>query len=159
MALTAAQQAVVKADIDASGDLNIYPIGSDGNDKIAKLYNLVASPDFIVWRTNVPTSDIKKAVNWTEYIARSAGERGAFELIISNGIVNTSDTNIQQGFADIFSGPQGATTRTALIALSKRRATRIEKLLATGTGSDASPATMTHEGAVSYQDIEAARNS
>jgi len=59
----------------------------------------------------------------------------------------------------VFSGAGGATTRANLTAISKRDATRIEKLLATGTGSDAVPAVMAFEGNVSYQDIELARNS
>jgi hypothetical protein len=35
----------------------------------------------------------------------------------------------------------------------------VEKLLATGTGSDGSPATMGFEGPISYQDVQAARAS
>lgn len=114
--LTAAQQAIVKADIDASGDLNVFPNNSDGAFAIAALYNAQAAPDFTVWRTNVPTHDIKQAVIWTEYISRSVGERSAFELMIADGVVNCADLNIQQGFQDIFSGPSGATTRANLIA-------------------------------------------
>lgn len=159
MALTAAQKATVKADILASPDLNALPKNSDGFFAMAELYNVQAVPDFTVWRSNIPTSDVKKAINWTEYIGRSVGERSAFELIVSNGIVNASDANVRAGFADIFSGPQGATTLAALTAIAKRLATRIEKLLATGTGSDGSPATMGFEGLISGLDIQAAWES
>ena len=46
-----------------------------------------------------------------------------------------------------------------IMALAKRDATRAEKLFSTGTGSDATPATMTFEGSLSYSDVSAARNS
>jgi hypothetical protein len=41
----------------------------------------------------------------------------------------------------------------------KRAATRLEKLLSSGTGSTADPATMDYEGAADYMDIYRARNS
>jgi hypothetical protein len=49
--------------------------------------------------------------------------------------------------------------RAAIYVHCKRNATRAEKVLATGTGSDASPGTMTFEGSLSYQDAFNARNS
>jgi hypothetical protein len=42
--------------------------------------------------------------------------------------------------------------------LWKRPALLGEKILATGTGSDASPATLGYEGNISYQDVQAARS-
>lgn len=157
--LTAAQKVVVKADITANSDLNSQPNSSDGNFEIARLYNLLAAPIFRVWRTNVSTAEVKKAISWTEFIGRTAGERDAFALMISNHIVNSSDPNVRGGFSDIFSGPSGLTSRTNLTNVSKRDSTRIEKVLATGTGSEAVPATMGFEGGISGFDVEDARNS
>ena len=159
MTITSAQLQTIKADIAASGDLSIYPNTADGNFAIAALYNQPAAPAFIVWRTSVPTSDCKKAMIWTEFIGRSVGERDAWQFMLSNGYINAADPNVRQGILDIFSGAQGAQSRVALTAIAKRGATRLEKLLATGTGSDASPATMGAEGDISYADIEAARSS
>lgn len=157
--LTTSQLLVLKADILIDPALAAQPNTSDGAFAIAAAYNLNAVPVWRVWRTEVPTAAVKKAVVWTEYIGRSVGERGAFELIISNGIVNAADANIRQGFQDIFSGPSGLGTRTNLTAIAKRDATRAEKLFSTGAGTDASPATMTFEGFLSYQDVQDARNS
>lgn len=157
--LTSAQLATLKADILADAAFTGVPMNSDGDFLIAAAYNLLSSPAFIVWRTDVPTKDVKKAIVWTEYIGRSVGERDAFTLMISNGIINAADTNIRQGITDCFSGPTGASTRANLTAITKRTALRIEKVLATGTGSDASPGTMTFEGTISFQDIGAARAS
>lgn len=159
MPLTSAQLQALKAEINADPVLASQPVNSDGAFFIAAELNKLAVPNFIVWRTDIPTRDIKKAVVWTEYIGRSQGEREAFVLINSNGIVNAGDANVRQGFADIFSGPSGVNTRTNLLAIAKRSSTRAEKALATGTGSGASPATMGYEGAISYQDVERARAS
>lgn len=156
--LTPAQLQTLKADIAAQSDLNVYPNTPDGNYAIAGLYNALAAPDFIVWKTAIPTSDIKKNVVWTEYIGRSVGEQNAFQLMIADGTINASDLNVRTGFIDIFSGPSGATTRANLTALAKRKASRVEKLLATGTGSDAVPAVMGFEGQLSYYDVAQARD-
>src|SRR5687767_7670528 len=102
MALTLTQLQALKTEIDADPLLSSQPINSDGAFFIAAELNKLASPSFIVWRTNVPTSDVKKAIVWTEYIGRSIGEQNAFALMISNGIVNASDANVRQGFTDIF---------------------------------------------------------
>lgn len=155
----AAKLLAIKNEILADPVLNAQPLNSDGAFFIANELNKIPAPAFVVWRTNIPTKDIKKAIVWTEYIGRSQGERDAFVLINSNGIVNAADANVRQGFLDIFSGPSGATTRANLTALSKRSATRAEKVLATGTGSDASPATMGAEGLITFQEVEAARAS
>ena len=159
MALTPAQQAAVKADIIANADLDAFPNTSDGAFAIAVLYNLVAVPEFVVWRTNITTSEIKEVIDWVEVIASSVGERDTFQFMIADGSINGSDINVRQGIADIFSGPGGANSRAALTALAKRSATRIEALLSTGNGTTASPATMDREGTISYQDVYSARNS
>lgn len=159
MSLTPTQAQALVADIATA--FPGTPNTDDDNAALAILYNQVAFPAFIVWKTTVPTRDIKDSMNWTEYISRSAAERGAFEMMISDGSINPSRPNVRQGVADIFSGVGAAPTalRAAILALSKRSATRAEKLFAVGTGSDASPATMTFEGFLTYQDVSQARSS
>lgn len=154
MALTAAQLTTLKNDIAADPAFASVPHNSDGAFLVAAAYNLPASPDFTVWKTDVPTSQCKQAMVWTEFIGRSAGEREAWQFMLSNGTINASDANVRQGILDIFSGAQGATSRSNLTAIAKRLATRAEKLFATGTGSNASPATMAFEGSLSYQDVQ-----
>lgn len=156
--MTLAQLTTLKADIIADPALSQQPMNDDGHFAIASEYNLSASPAWRVWKTSVTTAECKDAVNWTEYIGRSAGERAAFEFLLSNHVINPSRANVRQGIADMFSGAGGATTRNALLALSKRDATRAEKLFSSGTGSESTPATMTFEGSVSYQDVAAARS-
>jgi len=157
--LTTAQQAILKAAILADPELDAFPQNGDGAWGIAALLNLPAVPAFVVWRSDVPTKDCKKAMNWVEYIGRSVGERDAWQFMLSNGTINPSDINVRQGIADIFSGPQAVATRAALLAIATRTATRAEKLFATGDGTVASPGTMGYEGNLSYQDVLEARNS
>jgi hypothetical protein len=156
--LTPEQYTALKADILADPVLAAKPMTDDGHFAVADAYNLLASPSFTVWRTDVPTRDCKKAVVWTEFISRSAGERDAFQFMLSNGTLNAADVNVRQGIADIFSGPSGVASRTSLLAIAKRLSTRVEKLFATGTGSDAVPATMVFEGSLNFQDVAIARS-
>src|SRR3972149_1995219 len=128
--LTQSQLLVLKNDILADPILSAYPNNSDGAFAIALAYNLGAVPDFIVWKTNVTTADCKKAMAWTEFIGRSAGEREAWQFMLSNGFINAADVNVRQGIVDIFSGPSGLGSRTNLVAIAKRKATRAEKLFA-----------------------------
>jgi hypothetical protein len=169
MPLTTDQLQALKADIAANTATVIYagqpvainavPNDTDANFAVADWYNQTASPAWRVWRTDVPVKDVKKAVVWTEYIASvSQADHNAFTLMISNGIVNAADVNVRQGIADIFNNPNKTTTRNNLLAISKRDATRAEKLFSTGTGTTASPATMGYERPLTYQDVQTARN-
>lgn len=166
MALSSSQLAALKADILADPILNAFPNNSDGAFAIAAAYNLAASPDFWVWRTNITETECVGSPspdgtvwNWPQYISRTEPERDGWKRLFANGSVNAGLPNVRQAIADIFSGAQAAPTaqRAHLLAIARRRATRAEKLFATGTGSTASPATMTFEGSLNYQDVQEAR--
>ena len=170
MALTSAQLATLKAAILADPALAAFPNNSDGNTAIAAALAVTAVPDFWVWRTQVSKAELTQGpgpdgtvFNWVGngFITRSVGEQTAWsELFDAGGSVNASLTNVRQAFADIFSGTgNAAANRTHLLAVGRRKATRIEKLLAVGTGSTASPAVMGHEGALTFEQVEDARNS
>lgn len=125
--------------------------------------NVTHSPDFIVTKTALSRHDILTATSdeattfaWAggAYITRSQGERDAFrEMFNSTGTVNPTLPSITAAFADIFSGAGGASNRTHVTAMSKRKATVAEKALASGTGTLVSPGTMTFEGVVSLSDV------
>lgn len=157
MALTQAQMQTLKADIEADPVLSAYPSNSDGAFAVAQAYNVEASPAFVVWRTDLTGAEVYGAAVKTEIISRSQGERDVFQMMLNREPINAASVDTRQAFQDIFSGPSGATTRANLIALAKRNATRAEKLFASGTGSDADPATPTFEGTLSYWDVQQAR--
>ena len=75
----------------------------------------------------------------------------------STGTVNPTLSSITAAFDDIFSGPGGLTNRTHITAMSKRVATRFERLFATGTGTLIIPGTLVVEGKVSSDDVQYAR--
>lgn len=167
MALTPTQSATLRADIQADPTLSALPDTADDAYTIALAYNATATPDFWVLRTSVREAEYTSSPSpdgtswsWTAYIARSLQEQNAWaRMFMGTGQVNPSLANVQQGFADIFSGSQNAAMaqRAHLQACSRRRATRVEKLLAKGAGTTTGPATMDFEGTITYQDVQAAR--
>lgn len=168
MQLTVAQLQAVKADILASGDLSAIPAGEDGSVAIAALYNIPAAVDYWVWRSFVPDREIYEvttvdgtAWSWTQYIARSQAEREAWRQMVNMaGGFNPSLVNTRAGITDIFSGSGAApiAQRTHLLTLGRRKASRIEKLLAAGAGTTANPSLMGAEGPITMQDVETARH-
>lgn len=156
---TPSQKTIIKADILANSGLNSFINNSDGAYGIAGLYNLPAVPTFTVWKNSVPKNEVGKAFVASALAAITTGNNDKLANFASwNEEVNPSRLDQRQFFDDVFSVSAGATTRAFLLVLWKRPATRLEKLLATGTGTDATPATMGFEGSVNYQDIEAVRN-
>lgn len=168
---TAAQLTALKNDITADQSAAFLAFKADPSNAelaqfVADIYNVNASPDFWVWRTNVSQLEIVSTTtedattwSWPAFIARSQGERDGWrEMFADGGYVNASLANVRQGFADIFSGSTNSAPaqRTHLLAVGRRRATRVEKLLSTGTGSTASPAVMGAEGTLVYNSVQAA---
>lgn len=159
MALTTAQLQTLKADILADPVLSAYPNTSDGNYAIAAAYNVAAAPSFTVWKTNVPLVQIGDAMVATEIAGMTSLNLDRLRTMATYGPdgINPSLADRRAFFDDIFSGAGGQLTRPKLLALWKRLALRGEKLFATGTGSDATPATLVVEGQITTADVEEAR--
>lgn len=157
MALTPQQLAAIAAD----ATLNAYPNTTDGNyDMAAQKLNVAASPQFIVWRSIVSIRETGQAYNGVEWAGMTTGNHTRLQTVAQylTAGYNAALADIRAMFNDIWSGAGGTNTRANLLALWKRPALLGEKILATGTGSDASPATLGYEGNISYQDVQAARN-
>jgi hypothetical protein len=168
---TAAANAAIRAAIQADQSLlDLANVGDYG--PLADHFNAPATPDCWAWRTNVRRDEITSATSvdattftWSgtgAYINRSAAEREAFrEVFTLGGTVNMAMTNNRQCFDDVFSGTAAAAVnnRAHIKAIGRRTATRIEKLLATGTGSTADPAVMEFEGKISPAEISLAWTS
>lgn len=162
--MTPEQQATLKAYILADpvlGPLTSGP-GTDYG-AIATAMSADASPAFWVYRSSLSRHDILTGTGpdgttfaWAAgaYITRSQGERDAFrEMFNSTGSINPALPSIQAAFNDIFSGAGGAGNRTHITGMSRRKATVAEKVLATGNGAVATPATATFEGGLSLGDV------
>jgi len=159
MALTTAQLTTLKAAIVADATLNALPQTPDGADAIAKAFNLQAVPDFTVYKSSVTLTEVGLAMRNTDIASLTTANTNRLSVLgqYSGGIFYPFNADTWSGFDDIFSVAGAAPTRANLLALRKRFAKRGEKLYATGTGSDASPATLVFEGNIQYQDVIAAR--
>jgi hypothetical protein len=174
MPLDRTQIQILKSDIQADPVLSGVPRDQASAQQVADAYNSVPATDFWAWRTRVteaeyvgsPGVDVAGAGaatvwSWPAFIARSAGEQAGWSRMFAPGWINPALANIRQGLADIFSGSQNnaPAQRNHLTVLSKRKATRAEKLFATGPGTFNVPATMSYEGLISYSDVMEAWNS
>lgn len=152
--MTPAQLQIIKSDILANPDLSAFPPGPDGAFAIAAAYNEPTT--FTVWRSNVGAEEVmNNGFVWTAVDSLTAGKARIWEWMTRYGSINPSKANVRQGIQDCFGA--GSAMVTGILPHCKRFATRAEKLLATGVGSNAAPAVMGFEGAVTYQDIELAR--
>lgn len=67
MPLSPTQYATLRAAIQADPVLNAIPIGGDGDIAIAEAFNALATPDFLVWRPDVPVRDIMDTFNFAAF--------------------------------------------------------------------------------------------
>jgi hypothetical protein len=167
--LSPAQLQTLKTAINAVPAWAALPQNSDTAYFIAGELNKTASPAFTVWKNSVTVAEVGKAFNSSEVGSRTTAETSRLQVMqqYSGGTFDPSRADTRAGFDAVFSAAGGVNTRAALLALYKRNATAFEKVYATGTGSDASPATLGVYGVeggviaspISYQHIEEARAS
>lgn len=161
--LTPAQKTTLAAHIAASPDLNAIPNTWDGAYAIAELLQLPAEPAFIVWKTRVTQDEVmQNGFDWVLVDNLTVGKGRIWEWLFDNesSTINPSKANVRAGIAECWKGTAPMLAQQAVIlGHCKRQASRLEKLFATGAGSDASPATMTLEGSINYNDVYEARNS
>lgn len=153
MSLTVDQLATLKAHVLADPALAPLTSGA-GTDypAIAAALNADSNPAFIVWRTAVPPTDWRKAimVGMAQLDNLTAGKRDSLLWVVQD----TLDCSIQSNRdgIDNLCGTQN-TLKAALFSAMKRTATRAERVLATGTGSDAVPGTLVFQGNISITDV------
>lgn len=158
--LTTEQQATLAAAIVADPAFENVPHNSDGAFEIAAAFNQTASPDFIVWRTRITRDEImQNGFDWVEVDNLTVGKARIWEWLFANAgqSINAAKANVRAGIDECWKGTAAKlAVRGQVYVHCKRQALRVEKLFATGTGSDASPATMAREGTISYDDVKQA---
>ena len=158
--LTTQQLAALKTDILADASFNGLPQNSDGAFAIAAAYNLATSPAWVVWRTSVAQDEImQNGFDWTRVDNLSIGKSRIWEWMFDNAdrVFNPAKPNVRAGIDATWVGTAAdLAVRTAVYTHCKRNATRAEKLFSSGTGSDATPATMAFEGQLQYADVQLA---
>lgn len=155
MPLTPDQLAVLRQDIAADPAFADLVHNQDGAQVVADAYNALAMPTVIVWRTSLPPEDYTGAqsIVWTAVDQLQIGKARIFEWMsgMLTRPLNLADPNVRQGIADAFG--VASATRTNLFTLGTRPATRGEALFATGPGTAQAPATMSHEGDITSDDV------
>lgn len=160
MPLTPAQQLIVKNFVEADATLNQIPHTSDGAFELASLLSLPFAQSWIVWKSKVTQDEItQNGFAWVEVDNLVIGKARIWEWMFLNATrsINPSKPNVRAGIIECWSGNAArVAVQVVVLGHCKRPANIIEKILSTGTGSDASPATMSFEGSVGYSDIFAA---
>lgn len=162
MSLTTAQQTALKTYIDSVPEWAVLPNDSGSALTIAQALQAEASPDFIVWRSSVSKDEImQNGFDWVQVDNLTVGKARIWDWMFDNGqkSFNPSKVNVRAGIDEAWKGTSAMlAVRATVYGHCKRKANILEKVLATGTGSTASPATMGYEGAVAYWDVQAARS-
>lgn len=154
--LTPTQRAALKVFVEADPTLNQIPHSYDGAFALAYALQAIAVPDFIVWRTSVTQDEImQNGFDWMRVDNLSVGKARIWEWLFDNesAVFNPSKPNVRAGVDECWKGTTAdLAVRAAIYVHCKRPANLLEKLFATGDGSDAIPATMTVEGSISYNE-------
>lgn len=152
--LTTAQRATLKADILATAALAQYVIDRR-DDLIAEHYNALASPTFTLWKTAVSIDEImRNGMDWARVDNLTVGKARIWDWLGRLGSFDASKANVRAGIDATWVGTAAdLAVRAQVYVHCKRPALVIEKLFATGTGSDVVPAIAAYEGEVSVNEI------
>lgn len=160
--MTPEQTATLKAALLADQALAQWIIDYR-DDLIRDHYNAPADPAYIVWRTSVTQDEImQNGFDWVQVDNLSVGKARIWEWLFDNGStsINPSKANVRAGIDEVWKGTAAMlAVRAAIYVHCKRAANRVERLFATGTGSDAVPGTLVFEGTLSTSDISAILNT
>lgn len=156
MALTDAQKQTLKAAILA--DQAIAQTFIDGDlQGTADYLNASAAPTFWIWKNLVTQDEImQNGFDWVRVDNLSVGKARIWDWLFDNQTrsVNPSKANVRAGIAECWKGTAAdLAVQAAVLAHCKRAATRLEKVFATGTGSEADPAVGAVYGSLAYTEL------
>lgn len=111
---------------------------------------------FIAWNDEVTISEFITAASFdpTAIGPLTAAQYRMWETFTNLGIIDMGRQNMRQLITAIFGS--GSVNELSMLATGKRTATVAEKVFASGTGTDASPARLTFTGDLSINEIEQA---
>ena len=126
-----------------------------GNSSGLRTYlNTPTNPAWIAWRTDVPVDSImSNGMDWTRVDNLSVGKSRIWDWMGRLGTLNCAKANIRAGIDATWVGTAAdLAVRATVYTHCKRAATNAEKMLATGTGTDAAPGLTTFQGDVIERD-------
>lgn len=182
--LTPAQTATFKADVLADSTFSNVPHTSDGAFVIEAAYNAPSATNFLVWRTDVPVSNIYDSIDWTKYtpadtpdatvtftnraLVIQTKQMNLQNILQGRATIDASKANTRAGLRDaVIALPAGASgasiaaggaSGVATLTACTRIATRLEQLLVTSspTTGKVTAGVMGFEGQISYSDVQTA---
>lgn len=182
--LTTEQLTTLKNYIASDPIMSIKPMNGDGDYDIANLFNQLATPDFYVWSPVVQVQNIYDAIVWANMTPAAPASPDATGLYRDRALtcqgkqfnlqtmlsgretLNASKPNIRAGLQDALTalpsksdGTNQSAGWAAVQLILSKKSTVFEKVLSTGTGTQANPATMGYYGHITQQDVNQARNS
>lgn len=118
--LTRAQRNTLRAAILAEPALQAFLVSPRQDDPITDYCNAPVTPAQLAWKPRNTAEEIFAAVNLNEYIARSAPERQAFDLLLQmagaeGAAVNATRASTRSAIVNIFSGATNSTSRAAVL--------------------------------------------
>ena len=146
--LTSTQLSTLKA--AALADQTASQYLANGNDnELADWFNQPQT--FVVWRSKLTPGQARSAIikGATQLDGLTVGKRDSLFYLVS-GDLDVSDAAVRTAIDDLC-GTQNQ-LKGYLTAAQKRTTTRAEKTLASGTGTDATPANLGWEGWLSGND-------
>jgi hypothetical protein len=154
--MTPAQLQALRAAVVADQTANAFYVNGDLSG-LADYLNAPTEPAFIVWRTEVSQDEImQNGFDWVRVDNLSAGKARIWEWLFRNSTqsINPSKSNVRAGIAECWKGTAAdLAVQAAVFVHCKRSASRYERVFASGTGTDAAPATMGLVGPVSYVEL------
>lgn len=119
-----------------------------------------SSETYIIWRDNVPVDDImRNGMDWTRVDNLTVGKARIWDWMTRLGTINCTRPNIRAAIDATWVGTAAdLAVRATVYTHCKRPATRAEKALAAGAGTDASPSTPTWTGQVTYFEASTIRS-
>jgi len=128
------------------------PKNRDGAYEIVPVLDQLSSPDFYVWRSNITQDEIVEAgIDWTQVDNLNNGQARIWEWLFDNSSssIDPSRLAVRNAISECWKGTAAkVAVATTVLGYCKRKATHLEKLFATGTGSLEVPATMVVEGSI-----------
>jgi len=131
------------------------PKNSDTAFFIADELNKEAANNYVVWKTAVPVDEImRNGLDWTRVDNLTVGKARIWDWMTQLNTLNPSKVNIRAGIDATWVGTAAdLAVRAVVYTHCKRKASVVEKLFATGLGTDVSPSVMGYEGPLPYQEI------
>lgn len=144
MSLTPEQMVIFKAALLAELDPELVIYRKNGQTGlISDWYNRDNTEGYIIWKYAVTQDEImQNGMDWTRVDNLSIGKARIWEWMFSSQLksINPSKANVRAGINAVWVGTAAdLAVRAAVYVHCKKAASRIDKLFATGAGTDISP--------------------